>query len=187
MAMTLTSVKKMVVLLAAFGVTAASGGCVKSRKRPDGAGPACQACRENAKAPFCAANYIAPQASGSITVNGQKGCPGFDDPKLRASCENVLRCIHSTGCAEGNNPTVCLCGGVDMFACSRGAYAGVPTTGVCNDVYKAALEGGPPGTVIQLFGDAKSPIGVANNSYTCDVDANCPCGQDGQKKKEGAR
>lgn len=181
--MTRTSVNTLVVLLAALGLTAATVGCAKSRKRPDVAGTACQACRENAKAPFCAANYVAPQASGSITVNGQKGCSGFDDPKLRASCENVLRCIHATGCAEGNNPTKCLCGSVDMFTCSRGAWAGVPTTGVCKDVYKAALEGGPPGTVIQLFGDTKSPIGVANNTHTCDVDANCPCGQ--ELKKEG--
>ena len=64
-------------------------------------------------------------------------------------------------------------GSVDLMSCGRGA----PTNGVCGQVYTQALEGGPPGTVLKLFGDPKSPIGVANNIFTCDVDANCPCGQ----------
>jgi hypothetical protein len=36
--------------------------------------------------------------------------------------------------------------------------------GACTPVYKAALAGGPPGTLIPLFGDPRSPIGVANNT-----------------------
>jgi hypothetical protein len=51
-----------------------------------------------------------------------------------------------------------------------------PSKGVCARAYKAALAGGPPGKLIPLFGDTKSPVGVANNTFQCDVDSHCPCG-----------
>ena len=83
-------------------------GCSKRGKAADAcvdiAGAACQQCRSTAKHRFCDAKLIAPQASDKSTANGQKGCCGFNDPKLRAQCENILRCIRKTGCAAGNNP-----------------------------------------------------------------------------------
>src|SRR5262245_29235298 len=138
----------------------------------DPGGPACQTCRNGASAKFCGANYIAPQASGNIKVNGQKGCCGFDDPKLRTSCQNIMLCLRNTGCATGNDPARCLCGDLDPKTCATG---GGPYPGACASVYAAGLAGGPAGTVITLFGSPTSPIGIANNTFTCDVDASCPC------------
>src|SRR5262245_33379779 len=138
----------------------------------DAAGAACETCRQNATAKFCDASYIAPQAIGKIEVNGQKGCCGFDDPKLRASCQNIMQCLRNTGCAAGNDPSRCLCGDLDPKTCATG---GGPYPGACASVYAAGLAGGPAGTVITLFGSPTSPIGIANNTFTCDVDASCPC------------
>jgi hypothetical protein len=172
------STRTTVVLLAAALALGVTAGGLSRRGRAgtsciDGAGPACQTCRDSSTAKFCDASYIAPKASGSVTVNGQRGCCGFEDPKLRASCEEILQCVRSSGCAVGNDPTRCLCGDVPAPACSRGAKP----TGPCAAVYMAALAGGPPGTAIKLFGDPTSPLGVANNTFTCDVDSSCPCGQ----------
>jgi hypothetical protein len=162
----------------AIAVTSTSLGCSKRGKGSaactDIAGAACQECRNTAKAPFCDAKYVAPQASENIAVNGQKGCCGFEDPKLRAQCDSVLTCIRTTGCAVGNNPSRCLCGDVDQMTCAR---SGKPHTGPCAAAYRDALVAGVSASVISVFGDPKSPIGVANNTLTCDVDASCPCGQ----------
>jgi len=155
-------------------------GCSKARGPAacvDIAGAACQTCRDTATAQFCKPSYVAPEASGNIKVNGRKGCCGFEDPKLRTNCENVLACIRNTGCGVGNSPIRCLCGEVGMGPCA----AADKWNGPCASVYAAALAGGPPGKLIQLFGDPKSPIGVANNTFTCDVDATCPCGATAKK------
>jgi len=109
----------------------AGGACV------DVGGAACQACRDKTTAQFCAASYVTPQASGNIKVNGQKGCCGFEDAALRASCDNVLRCIRGQGCGAGNSPVGCLCGQVGMGACA----AASDWSGPCAAVYKAALAG----------------------------------------------
>jgi hypothetical protein len=138
---------------------------------------ACRECREKAGS-FCEPRYVTPVASCDIKLNGAKSCCGFEDPKLRSSCESILQCIRTQGCGEGNSPVNCLCGTAGFRAC---AFA-TDWNGPCTAAYKAALEGGPPGTVMKLFGDPTSPIGVANNTYTCDVDAACPCGQSANKK-----
>ncbi|HEY7370619.1 MAG TPA: hypothetical protein VIF57_00465 [Polyangia bacterium] len=172
------------LLAIAVLAVAVTGFACKRHKSTGGAcvdvgGAACQACRDKTTAQFCAPSYVAPQASGNIKVNGQKGCCGFEDPALRASCENILRCIRSHGCGAGNSPVACLCGEAGMGACA----AATDWSGVCAPVYKAALAGGPPGTLIRLFGDPRGPIGVANNTFTCDVDSACPCGDKPAPKK----
>jgi len=176
--MTRFSTKTTTILLAAaLCAGVAIGGLMKSRRTAtcvDPAGATCSSCRNSSTAKFCDTSYIAPKASGDIKVNGNKGCCGFEDPKLRASCEAILQCIRTTGCGVGNDPSPCLCGDVPPAVCSRNLK---PPTGKCKDVYAAALAGGPPGTVIKLFGDVTSPIGVANNTFTCDVDSSCACGQ----------
>lgn len=163
------------VFVLAFG--AANGGCAKKGNAPgacvDVGGAACQACRDKATAPFCDAHYVTPVASENIKVNGQKGCCGFEDPALRASCENILRCIRSKGCAGGDSPVRCLCGDLGLGACAKADT----WAGACTSVYQAAMAGGPPGKMIPLFGDPRSPIGVANNTFQCDVDSTCPCDQ----------
>jgi hypothetical protein len=171
-----TAASAMVALVMAVAVTGA--GCSRRGKGSaactDIAGAACQDCRTTAKAPFCDAKYVAPQASENIAVNGLKSCCGFEDPKLRAQCESVLTCIRTTGCAVGNNPSRCLCGDVDQITCAR---SGKQHTGPCAAAYRAAAVAGTPAGIIAVFGDPKSPIGVANNTFTCDVDASCPCRQ----------
>jgi hypothetical protein len=166
------------LLALALGVGVAVGGFSNWRKAraascADAGGPACQTCRTSAQAKFCDASYVAPRASGNIKVNGQKGCCGFEDPKLRATCEAILLCLRNTDCAAGNDPSRCLCGDLDPKSCATGG----PHTGACVSAYTAGLAGGPPGTVVTLFGSPTSPIGIANNTFTCDVDASCPCGQ----------
>jgi len=168
----------------ALVAAAATGFACKRGKSAGGAcgdvgGAACQACRDKTTAQFCAASYVTPQASGNIKVNGQKGCCGFEDAALRASCDNVLRCIRGQGCGAGNSPVGCLCGQVGMGACA----AASDWSGPCAAVYKAALAGGPEGPLIRLFGDPRGPVGVANNTFTCDVDSACPCGDKGPPKK----
>jgi hypothetical protein len=166
------------VLTIAVAVAVTGVGCSKrgtaSEACVDIGGVACQQCRNAAKHRFCDATLIAPQASDSSTANGQKGCCGFNDLKLRAQCESILRCIRTTGCAAGNNPGPCLCGDADPMTCARN---GKSHTGACAAEYRAAAGDGTPASIIAVFGDAKSPIGVANNTVTCDFDEPCRCGQ----------
>jgi len=168
-------------------VIGSSAGCSRARKGPaacvDVGGRACQACRNEAKLPFCAPKLVAPEASGTITVNGQKGCCGFNDPTLQLACNEILRCIVEKGCSQGNSPVACLCGDQDLIPCAKSKK----WSGPCTAIYEAALMGGPPGTVISLFGDTKSPIGVANNTFTCSVDASCPCGQKQAEATDGPK
>lgn len=171
-----TAAMTLAVLTIAVAVTGL--GCSKRGNASDACvdigGAACQECRNTATHRFCDAKLIAPQASDRGAVNGQKGCCGFDDPKVRAQCETILRCARATGCAVGNDPARCLCGDVNQMSCARST---TPHTGPCAAEYRAAAAGGTPASVISVFGDPKSPIGVANNTITCDFDAACPCGQ----------
>jgi len=87
-----TTILTAIILI--LGVMGA--GCSKKGKGGacvDVGGAACQECRNKATAPFCGAHYVTPVASGNIKVNGQTGCCGFEDPALRANCENILLCI----------------------------------------------------------------------------------------------
>jgi hypothetical protein len=102
------------------------------------------------------------------------GCDSFTGA-LQSSCAALLDCIRSTHCATGDDPTPCYCGlGVDVVACATGTSA---PSGVCLAAYNAALAGGPTGSVVTLFTNPLSPIGIADNLLTCDVDTPCPCGQ----------
>ena len=170
-----------ILLVGAFIVAIATGMfCSKGRKGGscvDVGGADCGACREKSTAQFCAPNYVTPQASGNIKVNGAKGCCGFEDAALRSNCEAILRCIRAENCAEDNSPNRCLCGNLNLAVCS----ASKDWPGACAAVYKAALAGGPSEPLIKLFGDPRSPIGVANNTFQCDFDAHCPCGASAKK------
>jgi hypothetical protein len=102
------------------------------------------------------------------------GCDGFTGA-LQNSCAVLLDCVRTNHCASGDDPTPCYCGvGVDPVACATGAAT---PSGVCLNQYNAALAGGPSGTIATLFTDPSSPIGVADNLVSCDVDTPCACGQ----------
>ncbi len=168
----------MALAVLAIATAMMGASCSQRDKTPaacvDPAGAACAQCRNTATHRFCDAKSIAPQASDPSTVNGQKGCCGFNDPTLRAQCESILRCIRKTGCSTGNSSAPCLCADVDPVTCAR---SGKEHTGPCAAEYRAAAVDGTPASIIAVFGDPRSPIGVANNTLTCDFDAACPCGQ----------
>ena len=98
------------------------------------------------------------------------GCSGFA-PADQARCTALLDCVRSKHCANGFDPLPCLCGpGMDAPTCAQKPIKSLP--GVCRDLYIAAANGGD---VYTLFYSTDSTIGVANNLFTCDVDAHCSC------------
>jgi len=88
-----------------------------------------------------------------------------------AACNALRTCLLTKACAVGNDPTPCYCGARDATTC---ASQGPDGTGACLAQYNAVTL--PAGKqVADVFTDATSPIGVANNLLTCDVDATCAC------------
>jgi hypothetical protein len=126
----------------------------------------CQVCEMTS--PNCDPSLLSPPGASGF------GCDAFTGA-LQTNCQALLDCVRTTHCAIGDDPTPCYCGvGVDPVACATGAS---PPSGVCLSQYNAAVVGGPSGTVATLFTDPRSPIGVADNLLSCDVDGACPCGQ----------
>jgi hypothetical protein len=111
------------------------------------------------------------------------GCDGYTDATKKAQCKSLLNCLQTHPTCSGtpaiDDPTACLCGALDAGSC---AAAAAPTiAGVCADAY-FALYGATDAasrTAAQrdaLLGDffnGELPVGLANNLYACDVDANC--------------
>jgi hypothetical protein len=127
----------------------------------------CPACEMTSSA--CDPTALTPPGG-----TGSFGCDGFTGA-VRSSCMALLDCIRSNHCASASDPSPCFCGaGVDPTACATGAAT---PNGVCLPQYYAALADGPAGTVFTLFYDPSSPIGIADNLFSCDVNASCPCGQ----------
>jgi hypothetical protein len=125
--------------------------------------PACQTCEQTS--PNCDPSLT------SVPNATNFGCAGFPAGPLHDNCIALVNCIRRTNCAVGDDPTACICGaGVDPVACATGA---VTPSGVCKTQYNNALAGGPPGTVFTLFTDPRSPIGISNNLWTCQVDGPC--------------
>ena len=102
------------------------------------------------------------------------GCSGFPAGAAQTACLNLLACIRSNKCNNGDDPTPCFCGALDSITClsSNGSM-----TAACYTQYNTALSAltvaGATSSVATLFGNPKSPIGVANNVVSCDVDAHC--------------
>jgi hypothetical protein len=138
--------------------------------------PACDACERatytTGKAQFSCVQSLYSGATGFA-------CQSFSTSQLRSECDTLRACIISQHCSGTNgygadDPTPCFCGALGVNDCD--AMGGSPTA-PCYAQYQAALAGGPPGLVTDLFTNPASPIGVANNLIKCDVDATCPCGQ----------
>jgi hypothetical protein len=132
--------------------------------------PQCQACEQktysSGAAKFTCVQSLYSNATGFA-------CQAFTG-SLKTNCDTLRTCILTKHCRSGNDPTPCYCGALDATTC---VAQGAPTTAPCYAEYQAALAGGPAGTVFDLFTDPTSPVGVANNLLTCDVDATCACGQ----------
>jgi hypothetical protein len=129
--------------------------------------PQCEACesKKNASGSCDPANFS--QTAGSV------GCAAFTGA-MKSACAALLACIRSTHCSAGDDPTPCYCGSLTPTACFNN---GAPSTAPCFAQYNAAQAADPAGTVFGLFTDPTSPVGVADNLITCDVDSACPCGQ----------
>jgi hypothetical protein len=93
------------------------------------------------------------------------GCNGFSGAD-KTNCLALIACMRSNHCGNGDDPTPCLCGALAPAACATTPVASLP--GVCAAKYVTAAAGGD---VFGLFFSTDSPIGVANNLYSCDVDA----------------
>ena len=135
-----------------------------------GTGPsACESCEISGTSSGLCSNTSAT-AQGTPTDPTKFGCNGFGSTADVASCNALLSCIRTKGCAIGDDPTACLCGTLDVNTCATTSPASLP--GVCVAQYVAAADGG---NIFGLFFGTDAPVGVANNLFTCDVDNSCTC------------
>ena len=132
--------------------------------------PACQTCEQKHFTTLPAKTTCV----GTLYSNATGfGCSSFTAAADIAACNALRTCIISKKCSAGDDPTPCYCGARDATTC---ASSGPDGTGACLAQYNAvALPAGKQ--VKDVFTDATSPIGVANNLLTCDVDGACACGQ----------
>jgi cysteine-rich repeat protein len=129
---------------------------------------ACQTCEISATtAGTCF--QTSSTANAGTTDFTKFGCNGFSGAALTA-CNDLIGCMRTNHCGAGDDPTPCLCGALSAATCATTPAASLP--GVCAPKYITAAAGGD---VFGLFFSTDSPIGVANNLYTCDVDAPCTC------------
>jgi hypothetical protein len=145
------------LLLLAAGSCGAAGG---------GAGPGDQ----------CTTCEVAGAANGTCfntSVDGKtNGCDGFTGAQ-RMACEALLSCLRTGGgsghsCASGDDPTPCWCGMIAQPLCMTMDPATLP--GVCIPQYLAANGGTDIGLFDALYDGTTSPISIANNMLTCDID-----------------
>ncbi len=83
------------------------------------------------------------------------------------ACQTAITTATSDYAESGSNfddPHPCLCGSVSLAAC----LGATTWTGPCATQYVAAAAGG---SVLNNYGNSASPIGLANNLMTCDVDS----------------
>jgi hypothetical protein len=108
------------------------------------------------------------------------GCQGLTGT-AQSSCFALLACLRGPACQTaiasasadygesgvGNDDaTPCLCGSIAKATClTQSSW-----TGVCAPQFVTAAAGG---SVLNLFFSTDSPIGVANNDFTCDIDNTC--------------
>jgi cysteine-rich repeat protein len=130
---------------------------------------ACQLCELKATNVDGTCFQTSTTANAGTTDFTKFGCNGFSGAD-KTNCEALLGCMRTNNCGAGSDPTPCLCGNLSATTCATTAVASLP--GVCKPQYVAAANGGD---VFGLFFSTDSPIGVANNLYTCDKDAPCSC------------
>jgi hypothetical protein len=145
--------------------------CVNCKFQSFDQTPVCQACESKVYTTgpqkFSCVKSLYSNATGF-------GCNSFASAADKLACNNLRTCILTQKCSNGNDPTPCYCGARDATTCA--GPMGPDGTGKCLAQYNAVAL--PAGKVVSdMFTDASSPIGVANNLLTCDVDATCACGQ----------
>jgi hypothetical protein len=166
----------------ATGGTPGTGGVVATGGTPGTGGStvdpvACASCEFNDSANFCSGTT----SSGNLDTVADFGCNSLTGNDV-TTCQNLVMCLRGTACqaaitgatpdyAEaGSNfddPHPCLCGNVSLVTC----LGATTWTGPCQAQYVAAANGG---SVFNNFGNQASPVGLANNLMTCDVDSTVP-------------
>ena len=124
---------------------------------------ACTTC-EQADAADC------PPSLNQVPGGCSWGCSGFSGKSL-ADCQALLTCIRTQQCATGDDPTPCLCGALAPSVC---ATSGAPATAPCAAQYAAAAADAA-GTVFSQFSNPTTPVGIADNQLSCEIDSACAC------------
>jgi hypothetical protein len=128
----------------------------------------CGSCEAASTKVQCRLAYIeAPKGNGTV------GCDGLTDPAQAKACNVLQNCIRSTNCMTADDPTPCICGGLDPTTCA----SGTTFPGPCASEYQAAYASNGPhtssDTISSEFTDSATPLGLANNVATCAVDSGC--------------
>jgi hypothetical protein len=121
-----------------------------------------------------------PGSDGKI---GTFGCDGFTGAN-RTNCLAIAACLRGAACQAAiqtatpdyqeaalnfDDPHPCLCGNVSLNTCT-----GLSTfTGVCAPQYAAAATALGT-TVASAFSDITTPLAIANNVFSCDIDSTVP-------------
>jgi cysteine-rich repeat protein len=136
--------------------------------------PACQACESKIYTTQPAKNDCVKALYSNTTGFA---CNSFTAAADIAACNALRDCLLSTHCAAGDDVTPCYCGSRNATDCaSMGPDTNPATQGACLAKYNAVTLPADK-KVTDVFTAASSPIGVANNLVTCDIDAACTtCG-----------
>jgi hypothetical protein len=165
----------------AGGSTVSGAGGSTTATGAGGSGPFAQ---DNAACVSCeftgTANGVcfSTSATGAGATQANFGCDSFSGAD-KTNCLNLVGCLRSAACQTAihgatsdygetgssfDDPHPCLCGAVSLSACLQTST----WSGVCASQYVAAAAGG---SVLGLYFSTDSPIGVANNLMTCDIDS----------------
>jgi hypothetical protein len=107
------------------------------------------------------------------------GCQGFTaNAAAKQACIDLLACLRQAPSCHKASPkddfTPCFCAALDSVTCL--SNNGDPTA-ACYGKYNTALSSlvvaGATNKVTTLFGDPRSPIGIADNIAKCDMDGAC--------------
>ncbi|MFL5306756.1 MAG: hypothetical protein ACJ8F1_16185 [Polyangia bacterium] len=148
------------------GGTVATGGVGGGVAGNMGTGGQPQACT------VCETNATADGTCFNTSVDGTtNGCDGFTGTQ-RDACYALVSCIRTgngagKSCANLDDPTPCLCGTLTATACGQSDPTTLP--GACRAQYIAA-NGGTGTGLFGAFFATGSPVGIANNMFTCDID-----------------
>jgi hypothetical protein len=121
-----------------------------------------------------------PSSNGTIS---SFGCDGFTGAN-RTNCLAIAACLRGAACQAAiqaatpdyqeaslnfDDPHPCLCGNISLNTCT-----GLSTfSGVCAPEYAAAATAFGT-TVASGFSDITTPLAIANNVFSCDVDSTVP-------------
>ncbi|HEX3849484.1 MAG TPA: hypothetical protein VGF76_01735 [Polyangiaceae bacterium] len=126
-----------------------------------GSGPCDTTCHPIDACSSCTGTNCSDLAAGCVATTDHSSAAS-----TASSCDTVLACITSTGCAKGSTRQAaeCYCGSVDNTTCF-GFNANAPQ-GLCKAVMDAAVPGGPLAVGAAFF-DTTTGLGSAVQETVC--------------------